>query len=197
MSVSHTLWALIGQEGVVSFKKGLRVWRFCALCVVLLCAIVSCGESAEAHDKRGREYADAEEYDKAIEAFSKAIEIRPGYADAYNNRGNTYRKMGQYDQATADLNKAIELDPSHYKAYKNRGKVYAAQENWVRALADYDETVELNPDYAPVYYDRAMAHKNLGDPEACVRDLVRFVEMTDDPEMRQRATEELKALGGN
>ena len=123
------------------YKKWLRGCLCCALCVALLCLIVSCGISAAEYDKRGREYADAEAYDEAIEAFSKAIEIDPGYADAYGNRGNTYRKMGQYDQATADLNKAVELDPSHYKAYKNRGKVYAAQEAWERALADYNQAV--------------------------------------------------------
>ena len=46
--------------------------------------------NAEAYYNRGIAYGDKGEYDKAIEDYSKAIELNPEYAEAYNNRGNAY-----------------------------------------------------------------------------------------------------------
>jgi tetratricopeptide (TPR) repeat protein len=67
--------------------------------LVLLLLVTSCTADAETYDKQGREHVDEGEYSQAIEAFTKAIETDPEYADAYNNRGNTYRKNGDIDEA--------------------------------------------------------------------------------------------------
>lgn len=39
---------------------------------------------------QGNEYLVNNEYDNAIEAYSKAIQINPNYADAYINRGRAF-----------------------------------------------------------------------------------------------------------
>ena len=58
--------------------------------------------------------------DKAEEAYSHAIELKPRYADAYNNRGASYFSEGEVDRAISDLNKSIELNPEFAGAYYNR-----------------------------------------------------------------------------
>ena len=63
---------------------------------------------------------------KAIEAYSHAIELNPNNV-AYCNRGAAYLKKGAYDQAIKDLNKAIELNPNDAKTYNNRGNAYRAK----------------------------------------------------------------------
>ena len=55
------------------------------------------------------------EYQEAIVAFTKAIELDPSLATAYSNRGWAFIKLGQYEQATADYDRAAELDPSFRK----------------------------------------------------------------------------------
>jgi tetratricopeptide (TPR) repeat protein len=122
-------------------KKGTYTW---ILGFILILLVTSCAADAETYDKQGREYADEGEYSQAIEAFTKAIEADPEYADAYNNRGNTYRKNGDLDEALADLNKALQLDPGHYRAYKNRAKLFATQGELDQALADFNQSIELN-----------------------------------------------------
>ena len=52
-----------------------------------------------------------EQYDKAIESFSKAIELNPEHAAAYTHRGCAYAMTGELDKALIDHNKAIALDP--------------------------------------------------------------------------------------
>ena len=48
--------------------------------------------------------------------FSKAIELKPDYAEAYSNRGAAYLHKGEYDNGIQDLNKAIELKPDYCRS---------------------------------------------------------------------------------
>ena len=57
----------------------------------------------------GNKYLLAEDYDSAISAFSKAIEIDSMNADAYIGRGDAYKAKGDYESAWADYEKAQEL----------------------------------------------------------------------------------------
>ncbi|MCU4139364.1 MAG: hypothetical protein MW690_001296 [Methanophagales archaeon] len=57
-------------------------------------------------------HAELNEYEQAIEDFSKAIELNPNYAGAYYNRGIAYAKLNQHERAIEDYNKAIELNPA-------------------------------------------------------------------------------------
>ena len=44
------------------------------------------------YDKRGQ-------YNKAIENYTKAIEISPDYSDAYSNRGISYGNLALWEKA--------------------------------------------------------------------------------------------------
>ncbi|MES0489867.1 MAG: tetratricopeptide repeat protein [Leptospirales bacterium] len=50
---------------------------------------------------------------KAIESFSRAIELDLIYTDAYYNRGYAHELKGDHKKAIEDFNKALELDPGN------------------------------------------------------------------------------------
>jgi Flp pilus assembly protein TadD len=52
------------------------------------------------------------EFDKAIDAFNKALQINPKNARAYYYLGITYRSIGKEDLAVQNLQKAKMLDPN-------------------------------------------------------------------------------------
>ena len=65
--------------------------------------------------------------DRAIEAYSQAIELNPHHAEAYNNRGNAYFSRDNFAlhaKAITDYAKAIELNPELAIAYHNRGVIH-------------------------------------------------------------------------
>lgn len=76
---------------------------------------------------KGYDYDLKEDYDNAIFAYTKAIELNPEDADAYTNRGVIYDIQGKYDLAIVDYTKAIELNPEDADAYTNRGVIYDNQ----------------------------------------------------------------------
>ena len=104
---------------------------------------VSDADVAAAFVVRGVMWADAGEYDRAIEAYDKALEVRPDYALAYYNRGLARYGSGDPDGAIADFTKAIELDPEHAEALNNRGAIRAQSGDLAGAVADFTRAVEL------------------------------------------------------
>lgn len=65
--------------------------------------------SPELHYEQGRIYAEAEEYEKAIAEFSKAIRLDEIYIQAYQYRGFILSKLGYENRAKADFKKIDEL----------------------------------------------------------------------------------------
>ena len=84
------------------------------------------------------------QYEKAIDDFTKAIELNPRYFDAYWQRASAYSNLGQYESALADYTKSIELNPDFAYPYYERGLVYYKLEQYEEALKDYDKTLELD-----------------------------------------------------
>lgn len=92
---------------------------------------------------------------RAIDLYTKVINIDNLNADAYNNRGVLYKQVGHMEEALKDYNKAIELNSNDAGIYNNRGSLYAELGNQEKALEDYNKAIELNPTADGTYNDRA------------------------------------------
>ena len=64
---------------------------------------------------------DLKDYYLAISDFTKAIELKPQFADAYRDRGLSHAELGDYYAAISDGKKAIKYNPNDLKAYFNLG----------------------------------------------------------------------------
>ena len=120
------------------------------------------------------------EYEKALEAYAKALELDPEYVYAYNGRGNAYKALGEYEKAVSDYDRALELDPEYVYAYNGRGNAYKALGKYEKAVSDYDRALELDPEYVYAYNGRGNAYKALGEYERAMSDYDRALEL--DPE---------------
>ena len=60
-------------------------------------------------------------YDSAIDAFTRALALRPDYAEAYFGRAWANERLDRLDQAIADYGQAVRLKPDFATAYNSRG----------------------------------------------------------------------------
>ena len=111
-----------------------------------------------------------EENKRAIEHYTKAIELKSDLPEAYNNLGNVYRENSDFDRAITDFDIAIRLKPDFAAAYNNRGLAYKEKGDFDRAIEDFDIAIRLKPDFAAAYNNRGLAYKEKGDFDRAITD---------------------------
>ena len=104
---------------------------------------------------QGLKHISQKRYDKAIKAFSTAIEIIPGDYQAYNYRGVVHALKGEFNKAIADYNKALKIRPRFAEAYNNRGFAHTQKGNLQGALKDYSRALDINPFFVGAYNNKA------------------------------------------
>jgi cytochrome c-type biogenesis protein CcmH/NrfG len=90
----------------------------------------------------GNQYFDSNQFMESIEAYDKALEIKPDSPNVLTDQGVMFRRLGWFDRAIQNFTKANEIDPSHATSVYNLGIVYRydlqdfpnAQKAWVRFL---------------------------------------------------------------
>ena len=123
-----------------------------------------------AYNNRGSAYDNKGKTLEAIKDYTKAIEIKPGFAEAYLNRGTDYFSLGYYSQAIEDFNTSIKLNPKYFDSYYNRGITYNQLGRYQEAIRDYSMAVKFNPGNADAYSHRGYAYSKLKDDEGAVKD---------------------------
>ncbi len=66
-------------------------------------------ETAAWWNDKGIEFAENEQFEEALSAFDRAIQVDPEYALAWYNRGHALRALGRDEEADAAYEKAISL----------------------------------------------------------------------------------------
>lgn len=137
-------------------------------------------ETAHNYKTMGRIYRREGKYNKAIEAYSAAIDLSPEEADNYINRGNVFFELKEYNKAVEDYTKVIELNPEYDAAYNNRGYCYDELGEHQKALQDYTEAIELRSDYVIAYCNRGDAYFDMGEYQKALNDLTKAIEIKPD-----------------
>jgi tetratricopeptide (TPR) repeat protein len=126
---------------------------------------------------RGTAYAGLGQYLPAINDYSRAIELNPGFEKTYNNIALTYRDLKNYSRAIENFNKSIELNPNYAEAYNNRGIVYFELKKYQQALDDYNRAIDLNPLLEEAYNNRGEAFSRLGLYNEALLDYNRAIDL--------------------
>jgi len=105
--------------------------------------------------EKGLALIKARQYDKAIEAFSEAIDMIPGDVEAFNYRGIARVYQKDYDGAIEDYTMALKIKPGYAEALNNRGFAWVKKGNIEKALVDFSRAIELDPYFLDAYNSKA------------------------------------------
>lgn len=91
----------------------------------------------------GNAYFDTHQAQRAVDAYGKALALKPEDPNVLTDQGVMYRELKQFDKAIANFQKASKLDPTHVQSVFNQGVVYAydlnkpeeAAKAWSRVVA--------------------------------------------------------------
>lgn len=94
----------------------------------------------------GNEYFDSNQYMDSIEAYDKALEIKPDSPNVLTDQGVMFKRLGWFDRAIANFEKANEVDPSHATSVYNLGIVYRYDlQDFPKAQEAWKKFLELSP----------------------------------------------------
>jgi tetratricopeptide (TPR) repeat protein len=103
---------------------------------------------------------DKRDYSKAVEDYTRLLELEPRNCSARHNRALCYEQLRQPDKALADYTRILEGDTDFSRLvdgkekqmaldYHYRGRVYQwNRKDYAKAVADYTEALRLDPDIA-------------------------------------------------
>lgn len=97
---------------------------------------------------KGNVYFQKREYAKAVEEFTRAIEINHEYVEAFYNRGLAYYELRLYYKAIVDFDMVLMLAPQVREAYYHRGLAYSRVNKLKLALADVKKAAEMGDEKA-------------------------------------------------
>lgn len=96
----------------------------------------------------GNSYFDTDRYDEAIDAYLKALELKPENADVLSDLGVMYRRSGKPQNAISAFDEVQRIDPSHTMSLFNKGIVQfydLDQKN--EAVETWKKLASLDPDF--------------------------------------------------
>lgn len=117
--------------------------------------------------KLGGAYSNLGQFEQAIPAYNRALELDAQYFEAYNDRAGALFNLKNYDAAIADYTKALSLAAKDDGQIRlNRGVAYLVKGEYVTALQDFDQVIKIKPDIPEAYYYRSVALSKTGDRAA-------------------------------
>ena len=108
----------------------------------------------------GQAYREQGDREKALKAYSRALELNRREPLAAVNRATLLVEMGLYRQALADFRLAILDSPEDAGIFNNLGIVYAILGESQSAIESFRESLRLDPDYADAQYNLASQYKD-------------------------------------
>lgn len=142
------------------------------------------------------------DYEAAVAAFDKALELDPGFTMAYMGRADArYRGLrvrmaenGDAEDAAAgalrqremqvalseviaDYDHALQLNPRLVYAWLNKGNIYYEAGDYTSALQCYAEALRLDPAFGSAYFNRGISYLQIGNKRLAFADLSKAGEL--------------------
>ena len=117
----------------------------------------------------GNLFVAVKDYNNAIPAFGKAIQLQPAYSEAYNNRAFAKIQIGNDTGAIKDCFTALKFMKSpSYITYNNLGQAFRDMKNYDSAFFYFNKAISLNTSFKEGYFERGKAkHQNNDATGAC------------------------------
>ena len=106
--------------------------------------------------------------DLSVEAYNRALAIKPDYAEAYYSMGNVLKEQGKLEEAIEAYNKALAIKPDYAKAFYNIGVTLQEQGKLEEAIGAYNKALAIKPDYAKAYYNMGVTLQEQGKLEEAI-----------------------------
>jgi tetratricopeptide (TPR) repeat protein/TolB-like protein len=117
-------------------------------------------------------------FEQAVDAYNKAIELRPFYADAYVGLGDARAAKGEIDSAVAAYTKALSYNPANPRVHMSLGKIYYAEKGlYYESVNAYKKAIELDATSVEARMGLGEVYEDKGLYKEAVEEYRRVIEL--------------------
>jgi tetratricopeptide (TPR) repeat protein len=98
---------------------------------------------AEHYKTLGNEASAASEFEKAIEEYTRAIQLDPSNAVYLANRSHAYLALSRHHDARIDAEKSVAADPTYWKGWSRLGSAHKALEEYSEAKTAFERALRV------------------------------------------------------
>ena len=114
----------------------------------------------------------------AVAMLTKAVGLKPDYAEAYLLRGETLLKAGETAEADEDADRLLKDYPESEDVLMLKARIERAKGNADEAILYYNKVIDANPFNAEAYRERGEVRTDTGDTDGGQDDLRHAAELT-------------------
>lgn len=135
---------------------------------------------------RAEVLANLDEYEKAEQDYTEAINLADSTALPYVLRGKFYAKTDEPDKAIDDFTKAVAADPACAIGLFERGFAYCVNKKYDAAIRDFEAVGQLYPAWAKsaivneAFYNRGVLRLRKKSSRKAIKDFDRAIDDTVD-----------------
>src|SRR5579864_9101264 len=97
-------------------------------------------------------------YEKAVDEFTRAIQLDPSSDGAYTGMASAYERLGKLNEAEKTYQQVISLRPRYWKGYNQLGIFYCRQSQYDKCAGMFQKVAELTPDSFRGYANMGAAY---------------------------------------
>jgi tetratricopeptide (TPR) repeat protein len=116
-------------------------------------------------------------WSEAVDAYERALEADPGFADAHCNLGTISYNQNRRGPARECFERALALDPGHVEAHLNLATVFEEEGRNESALGHYKRALEADPFAADTYVSLALLYEKLELPRLARSHWKRYLQL--------------------
>jgi tetratricopeptide (TPR) repeat protein len=113
-------------------------------------------------------------FDGAVDAYEKRVDVHPNDADAHQDLGDTYARLGRHDEALVEFAMVSTLATGRTDALTAMAQVHLKEGRYTAAVEASRRAVDLDAAYAPARYALATSLMRLGQNDEGQKELEQF-----------------------
>ena len=113
-------------------------------------------------------------FDAAIDAYTRRVDLHPNDANAHQDLGATNARLGRLDEALAEFAVALTIDPEKAESHAGMAQVYLGQGQYAESADAARRALELDPSHRQARYTLATSLIRIGRTDEGQRELDEF-----------------------
>jgi len=124
----------------------------------------------EADFRRGLTLEKEKRYGESIEAYQRAMRIRPDLPSIHNNLAIIYTRQQKFDEAEREARQAVRLGENEAMYHQTLGAVLWHKQRFQGAVEQYNRAIELDPKNAELHQALATLYEEQGSLDKATRE---------------------------